>query len=138
MIEEIDYERAVGSQADLGALVNVADVDQDRISILAAPAPDLSDATRESAEIDISCIIAGRENVSVQIGRVQDRDLNRVACRAGAGRRRVIQGSRRARNSRRRAKQTGLPDRFKKGAASGGTHLHRHINISVRTQFYLH
>ena len=72
MIEEIDHERAVGSQADIGALVNVAYVDQDRISILPAPAPDLGDATREPAEIDISCVIAGRENVSVQIGRVKD------------------------------------------------------------------
>jgi hypothetical protein len=47
-----------------------------------------------------------------------------------------VQSSRSARNSRRRARQTGLPDRFKKGAASGGTHLHRHINICVEKQFH--
>ena len=72
MIEEIDHERAVGPQADLGALVNVADVDQDRISILATPPADLSDATRESAEIRVSLVIGGGQNVPVQIGRVED------------------------------------------------------------------
>ena len=72
MIEEIDHERAVGPQADLGALVNVADVDQDRISILATPPPDLSDATREPAEICVSGIIARGQNVAVQIGRVEN------------------------------------------------------------------
>jgi len=49
VIEEIDHQRAVRAQADVSTLINVADVDQDRISILPAPAPDLSDATRKSA-----------------------------------------------------------------------------------------
>jgi len=34
MIEKIDHERAVRAQTDVGSLVNVADVNQDRISIL--------------------------------------------------------------------------------------------------------
>ena len=78
MIEEIDHERAVGPQADIGALIHVADVDQDRISILSAPSADLSGATRKSAKIRISCIIGCGENVPVQIGRMKDRDLDRV------------------------------------------------------------
>jgi hypothetical protein len=72
MVEEIDHQRTVGSQADIGALVNVADVDQDRISILPAPSTDLSDATREPAEIRVSLVIGGGQNVPVQIGRVKD------------------------------------------------------------------
>ena len=78
MIEEIDHQRAVRAQADIGALVNVADVDQDRISILASPSPDLSNAAREPAEIGVSLVIAGGQNVPVQIGRVQDRDANGI------------------------------------------------------------
>ena len=72
MIEEIDHERAVRSQADIRALINVADVDQDRIPILPSPAPNLGDATREAAEVRVSCVIARGQNVPVQIGRVQD------------------------------------------------------------------
>jgi len=78
MIEEIDHERAVRSQADIGPLINVADVDQDQISILASPAPNLGDAAREAAKVRISCVIARGQNVSVEIGRVEDRDLNGV------------------------------------------------------------
>ena len=94
MIEKIDHERAVRAQTDVGSLVNVADVNQDRIPILPAPAPNLGDATREATEARISCVITRGQNVSVEIGRVENRDLNRVACRAGAGRRRVVQCSR--------------------------------------------
>jgi hypothetical protein len=72
MIEEIDHERAVRSQADIGPLINVADVDLDRISILTAPSPDLSGAPREPAEIRVSLVIGGGQNVPVQIGRVED------------------------------------------------------------------
>ncbi len=72
IIEEIDHERAVRSQADIGPLINVADVNQDRIPILPAPAPNLGDATREPAEVRISCVIARGQNVSVEIGRVED------------------------------------------------------------------
>jgi hypothetical protein len=72
MIKKIDHERAVGAQTDIGALINVADVNQDRISILPAPAPNLGDATREPAEISVSLVIARGQNVPMQIGRVQD------------------------------------------------------------------
>ena len=117
MIEELDHERAVGAQTDIGALINVADVDQDRISILPPPAPDLGGATRESAQVRVSCVIGRGQNVPVQIGSVKDRDLNDVAFECGG----------RARDWRRCAKQTGLPDRFKKRAASGGTHCFSNI-----------
>ena len=128
VIEEIDHQCAVGAQADIGALINVTDVDQDRISILPAPASNLRDAARKAPEVRVSRVIARRQNVSVQIGRVENRDLNRVAVRPGDG----------ARDGRCSAKQTRLPDRFKKRAPSGGTHLHRHISISVRTQFHFY
>ena len=72
MIEEIDHERAVRAQTDVGSLVNVADVDQERIPILPAPPPNLGGATREAAEVRISCVIVRGQNVSVEIGRVED------------------------------------------------------------------
>jgi hypothetical protein len=65
MIEEIDHERAVRAQTDVSALVNVADVNQDRIPILPAPPPNLGDATREAAEVRISCVITRGQNMSV-------------------------------------------------------------------------
>jgi len=72
IIEEIDHERAVRSQADIGALVDIADVDQDRISILASPSPDLSNAARKPAEIGVALVIGSGQNVSVEVGRVKD------------------------------------------------------------------
>ena len=72
MIEKIDHERAVRAQTDVGSLVNVADINQDRIPILPAPAPNLGDATREATEVRISCVITRGQNVSVEISRVED------------------------------------------------------------------
>ena len=113
MIEKIDHDGAVGAQADVGALVNVADVDQNRISILPPPSPDLCHAARESTQVGISCVIARRQDVPMQIGCVQDRDPNCLSDRS----------AHRPRNVWRGVKQSGLPNRFKKCSASGGTHV---------------
>ena len=72
MIEEIDHERAVRPQTDVSALIDIADVDQDRIPILTAPAFDLGRAAGEPAEIPVPDVIARRQNVSVQIGGVNN------------------------------------------------------------------
>jgi hypothetical protein len=72
MIEEIEHEDAARSQADIGALVDIANVDQDRISILPSPSADLSGTTREPADIQVSLVISGRENVSVQVRRMKN------------------------------------------------------------------
>jgi hypothetical protein len=78
----------------------------------------LGDATRKPAQVRVSSVVGRWQNMPVQIGRVEDRDLNRVVVRSGA-----------AGDSRCRAKQTGLADRFKKRAASGGTHGFSNIKI---------
>ena len=78
MIEQIDHQFALVSQADFSALIHVADVDQDRVWILPSPAPDLRSATRQPAAIRISVVIGGWQNMAVEVRRVQDRDANRV------------------------------------------------------------
>src|SRR5947199_5787458 len=71
MIKQIDHQLTFAMQADLGALIDVADVDQNRVWILSPPAPDLSDATRHPTAIGISIVIRRRRNVSVQLRRMQ-------------------------------------------------------------------
>jgi len=116
MIEQVDHQRAVCSQTDVGSLINVADVDQDRVLILPAPAPDLGCAARKATQICIPSIIGRGQNVSVQVGCVNDGDPDSV----------FVQRDRGSRDRRRGAKQTGLPDCFEKAAPSGGTQLDRH------------
>jgi len=88
MIEQVDHQRPVRAQADVGSLIHVASIDQNRISILPPPPPNLRHATCESAEVGVPRVIACRQSVSVQVRRVQDRNLNYIvatqrACRAG-------------------------------------------------------
>jgi hypothetical protein len=85
MIEQIDHQRPLVSEADVSALIHVADVDQDRPGILLLPAPDLRRATRQSAAIWISFVIRRWQNVTVQVRRVQDRNTNRVGIEGGSG-----------------------------------------------------
>ena len=72
IIEQIDHQRAFVSEADVGALIHVADIDQDRVRIFTAPPPDLRRATRQSAAIRVSVVVEGWQDMTVQIGRVQD------------------------------------------------------------------
>ena len=125
MIEEIDHQRAVCAQTDIGALIDVADVDQERVSILPAPAFDLRSAARDPAEVAVPEIIARRQDMSVEIGRVNDRDLNRFTVRGdGAG------------ESRRGAKQTRAANCFEERAARGGTHASLVSRNARARQFY--
>src|SRR6266498_1421266 len=78
MIKQVDHQRALVSKADVGALIYFADVDQDLVGIFTLPAPDLRRATRQSAAIWISIVIKGRQDMTVQIRRMQDRNANRV------------------------------------------------------------
>ena len=79
VVKQIDHQFTLAAQPNLGALINVADVNQDGVTILSSPLTDLCDAARQSAQIGISGVIARRQNVPVQIGRVQDRNANRVS-----------------------------------------------------------
>jgi hypothetical protein len=74
MIEQVDHQLTLGAQANIGALINITHVDQDRVWILLAPIPDLRHATRQTAEVRIPVVIGRGQNVPMQISRVQDRD----------------------------------------------------------------
>ncbi len=73
MIKQIDHQLALVTQADVGALIHVPDIDQDRVRIFPLPKPDLRDATRHSAAIRISVVIGGRQDMAVEVRCVQDR-----------------------------------------------------------------
>ena len=126
MIEQIDHQLAFGAQRNVGALINVADVDQNRVAILPPPTPDLGNASRQPAEIRCAVVIHRWQDVSVQIGGVQNRNRDRVGAWRSHG----------PNDRRRGAEKSGLTDRFKKRSPAGGTHLHRRIRISARKQFY--
>ena len=80
-IEELDHHPALIGEGELRALIDVADVDQERVGIFLAPAPDLGDAARHPAKIAAPAIIDCRQNVTVQISRVQNGNGHRI----GAG-----------------------------------------------------
>ena len=72
MIEQVDHQLALAAQSDIGALINIAHVDQDRVWILPAPMPDLRRATRQPAEVRVPVVVERRQNVPVQVSRVQN------------------------------------------------------------------
>ena len=57
VIEKIDHQFALVSEAHLCTLIDVADIDQDRVRILPPPSADLRDATRQTAAISSSVVI---------------------------------------------------------------------------------
>src|SRR4029077_3449077 len=100
VIEKIDHQFALVSEAHLCALIDVADVDQDRVRILPTPSADLRDATRQTATISSSVVIRCRQNMAMQIRRVQDRDADRVRLKRRSG-------TRQRRNSAEQSRATG-------------------------------
>src|SRR5262245_39607866 len=97
MIEEIDHQRALVSEADVSPLIHVADVDQDRVGIFPLPTPDLRRATRQSAAIWISVVVQGWQDMTVQIRRVQDRNTNCVGIERSSGTRERRDGANQSR-----------------------------------------
>ena len=83
MIKQIDHQFPFGPQTDFGALIHVADVDQNRVPILPPPASNLRNATRKPATIGVSVVIGGRQNMAVDVRCMQDRDANRVGVKRG-------------------------------------------------------
>ena len=71
-VEELDHHPALIGERELGALVDVANIDQERVWIFLPPAPDLRDATRHPAEIGAAVVIDCRQDMAMQIGRVQE------------------------------------------------------------------
>ena len=119
MIEQIDHQLALVSQTDLGALIHVADVDQNRVWILPSPVPNLRHATRQPAAIRISVVIRGRQNVAVDVRCLQDRDANRVG---------VTQRRRRVRKSWRHADQSSPANQFQEIPATPNFGLKEHCD----------
>src|SRR6266508_1464620 len=78
IIEQIDHQLALGPQPNICSLIHVADIDQDRVRILLLPTPDLRDATRQSTAVWISVVIGSRQNMAMEVRRMQDRDANRL------------------------------------------------------------
>jgi hypothetical protein len=85
VIEKFDHQFALISEAYVGALINVADIDQDRVWILPPPSADLRDATSQPTAISSSVVVRCRQNVAVQIRGVQDRDADGIRLKRGSG-----------------------------------------------------
>ncbi len=81
-IEEANHERTLSREARLGALVNVADIDERPVRVFLLPAADLGGTTGQAAEIGAAAVIGSGQDVAVQIGGVKDGDRDR---RAGIG-----------------------------------------------------
>src|SRR5262249_34788655 len=84
VIEKIDHQFALISEAYVGALINVSDIDEDRVRILLTPVPNLRDATRQATTINCPVVIRCRQNMAVQIRRVQDRDADGFRLKRGS------------------------------------------------------
>src|SRR3989442_1407763 len=78
MIEEIDHQLAFAAQSDIGALIDIANIDQDGVVVLPAPSANLSNTPREAAHVRISVVVYCRKNMTMQIGRMQNGDANRI------------------------------------------------------------
>src|SRR5947208_10951136 len=118
IVEQIDHQLAFAPPSEIGALINIADVDQNCVPILVSPSPNLRDATCQAAEVRISIIVNCRQNVSVQICRVQYRDRDHISAEYLG----------RARNYWENSEQSRRPSTFYEVSSSPlSFHSHRHI-----------
>ena len=83
-IEKFDHHPALVGKRELGALVDIADIDQERVRILGAPALNLRDAARHPPEIGAALVINRGQNMAVQIGGVEERNPDHVRICGGA------------------------------------------------------
>src|SRR2546423_10720239 len=90
--------------------------------VLPAPAPNLGGATGKAAAVSSSVVIKCRQNVAVQIRRVQDRDADGVRLKRGSS-----TGQRRKSTEQSRA--TG---EFQKVASRPGSIWGRHCKFALR------
>jgi hypothetical protein len=73
MIEQVDHQTAARPKPDIGALVNISGIDQNRVRIFPAPPANLGHASGEPAHIRDAFVIQGRQNVTMQISGVENR-----------------------------------------------------------------
>jgi hypothetical protein len=112
-IEAANHGRAPRFQAELGALVDVADVDEDGVRVRSPPLPDLGGATGQATKIGMTLIIDRGENVAVQIGRVQNGDGDGI---------RLL----RPKRTRQRGEQGPLPECAQESAPAKRRHMDVH------------
>ena len=116
IIEQIDHQLALAAPSDVGALINITNVDQDRVWILPPPPADLRNAARQPTEVRISIVIGGRQNMAVDVRCVQDRDANSVG----------VERRCRLRQTGNCADQSGSADGFYEIASSPGSVRMKH------------
>jgi hypothetical protein len=73
-VEATDHGRAAGVEAYFGALVYVADVEEDGVGIGAPPLTNLAGAAAEAAEVGVIVVIDCGQDVAVKIGGVKNGD----------------------------------------------------------------
>src|SRR5438477_5127892 len=121
IIEEIDHEFAFAAQTDVGPLINITDVDQNRVAISPSPLVDLRDAPCQPSHSRSSLIVQGRQNVTVQIGCVQNGNRNCVG----------IEPCRGACEIRNCADQSRLTSHLQEMATGPGSIRIRHDNFQL-------
>ena len=120
-VEAADHGGAVRAQAELGALVDVADVEEERVGVLALPLADLRGAAGEAAEVAVAGVVGGGQDVAVEVGGVEDGDGDSVG---GLGPERY----------RQRGEQGPLPEQAQEAAAGGRGHEEVHGAIMNRAR----
>src|SRR5262245_52475215 len=71
-IEELDHSSSLISEPKLGALINVSDIEEERIWTFATPGFYLGCAAREATEVGMPVVIDCRQDMAVQVGGVQE------------------------------------------------------------------
>ena len=112
-VEAADHGRAARAQADFGALVNVADVEEERVGIGALPLADLRGATGQSAEVGVVVVIDGGQDVAVEVGGVENGDGDGI-------------GLARPKRSGQCGEQGPLPEQAQEPAPAGRRHVDVH------------
>ena len=113
-VEELDHHQALIGERELGALIDVANINQKRVWIFLPPAPDLRDTTRHSTEIDAAVIIDYGQDMAMQIGCVQKRNRDEI-------RRKIFRGAQPARH---RTGRGGSAKQVEKFTTVGRTNFH--------------
>ena len=95
-------------------MIDVADIDEKGVGIFRAPAVDLRDAARHAAEVGAAVVVGGREDVTVEIGGVEDGDGNFIGGGCGLG----------AKGTREDAGRGGAAEETEKGPTIWGSNIH--------------
>ncbi len=70
--EQIDEEAAVVVVTGGGALVEIADIDEEGVRVFLSPAADLGGAAGETSDFGFPAVAQGGKHVAVEVGGVDD------------------------------------------------------------------